>query len=336
MTDRSQGPSSLETGLCLAERLISQLDIDVGEGECQREVIRKAITRQMDAPTAREIAVDYLADQIPTTVCFGKLDNATGTSSLSMLRMQQRGTASWKDDRVVITLNSAYLAVGEEFRRTDLPVVLGHELFGHGIWYARAEGARVRQGYHHHELNEINARLVGWLMNLELNGSVDCSEPIAYLSNGAQYFARLKLKLPYYALTFSSEEMLRPVEVMETRAQKARNGRAALVKRLAELGGQPMAGEDREGQAVRLDSPAREPRDSVQEEATWIRNELDRLDAVIAELDATIGRFRAESENESERYLRWASEHSLFIDLQREVDMRSNRLRKLLSSNMPS
>lgn len=320
----------------LAEQMISHLAIGVGEEERQCEIIRKAISRLMDAPTAREIAIDYLAESIPTTVQFGKPKNATSASSDYMLLIQPRDYAHWEANRLVVILNAAYLTADEGFRATDLPVLLGHELFGHGIWYARAERAGVRQGYHHHELNETNARLVGWLINLELNGPGDCGEAIRYLDNAAQYLAHMKLKLPYYALTFSSQEMLRPVEVMEAGAQQARNSRSALVKRLAELGAL-MAAEDGKGRRDTSDSPACKARDPVQaEEKMWIRNELTSLDAVITELDAVIGRFRAETENKSERYLCWASEHSFFVELQREVDKRSNRLRRLLSTHMPS
>lgn len=81
----------------------------------------------------------------------------------------------------------------------------------------RAERAQVRQGYYHDGPNETHARLIGWLISCELNGPAGSAEPIRYLRASAQYLAELKLKLPYYALTFSSQEMLRPTEVITAR-----------------------------------------------------------------------------------------------------------------------
>lgn len=327
MTGPSQYPSFSEPGR-LADHVTSRLDV----ASRQREIIRKAIARLMEAPTAREIAVAYLAESIPTTVKFA---GPTAGAASDFMLMQPRGYASWNDDGLVVTLNAMYLSVDESLRVADLPMTLGHELFGHGLWYARAARASVYQGCHHHELNEANARLVGWLISCELNSPVELDEAIRYLRDPAQYLAELKLKLPYYAMTFSSREMLRPLEVLEGRLRHAHSSRIALTERLAELHGRLSPPIDGDQRSDASDSRAQGPRGSIAVEEDWIRNSLANLFAVIEELDATIGRLNAESDKQSERYLRWASEHPFFAELQREVDKRTGQLQKLLRSHLP-
>jgi hypothetical protein len=57
-------------------------------------------------------------------------------------------------------------------------------------------------------------------------------------------------------------------------------------------------------------------------------DEIRAVDAVIAELDAVIGRFKAETEKTSERYLAGAAVHPMFAELDREADA---NLRALLA-----
>lgn len=126
-------PSSPEPERSLADRMMSHLDIDVGEEKCLREIIRKAIGRLLDAPTAHEIAADFLAEGIPTTIQFGKSVDAAVSSGYTLL-LQPRGYTCWNSDRLVVTLSAAYLRADEDYRMTDIPMVLGHELPGRGIW----------------------------------------------------------------------------------------------------------------------------------------------------------------------------------------------------------
>ena len=56
------------------------------------------------------------------------------------------------------------------------------------------------------------------------------------------------------------------------------------------------------------------------------REDLRVMDGLIAEVDATIGRMKAEPDRQSERYLQWAATHPMFVDLARETAENVKRL----------
>lgn len=82
-----------------------------------------------------------------------------------------------------------------EFQKQDLPPTLAHELLGHGLWYGRAIRESALQVFHHHELNEANARLVGWLVDFELDGRFEEAGAWAYLADPVAFLQHLKLHL---------------------------------------------------------------------------------------------------------------------------------------------
>jgi hypothetical protein len=67
------------------------------------------------------------------------------------------------------------------------------------------------------------------------------------------------------------------------------------------------------------------------ETAQSYKDEIGVMDALIAEVDATVGRMNAEPDRSSERYLQWAATHPLFADLRAETDENTRRLQEQVS-----
>jgi hypothetical protein len=228
---------------------------------------------------------------------------------------------------VTVHLNESYLASAPYYREQGLPTTIAHELFGHGSWYARAESENVLLVFHHHELNEINALLIDWLVDFELDHRFIGDHAWYYLQNPKGYVDSLKMRLPYYAKTFSNAELLRPVETLEQRLTEAR----ATIERL-KTGSRNQA--TWAGVIDHFVSDHDVPADHfrnlraefAQDEAIR-KDRLTILDALIAEVDALLGNFKREADGASEKILQQVPSHPLFVELQRTTD---ENLRHLL------
>jgi hypothetical protein len=228
-------------------------------------------------------------------------------------------------------LNRDYLNTDAEFQEQDLPPVIAHELFGHGLWYSRAARGNALQAYHHHELNEMNARLVGWLVDFELDRRFEDLSTWSYLSDPAAYLAYLKLRLPYYALTWSTAELARPRETLEERSAAAKAKRAELAGELANNATWIVVADHFVKHHGVDPSRLRALRLQLAENAQGYNDDIAITDSLIKQVDATIGRMNAEPDRASERYLRWAAAHPLFAELADEMSRHASRLSEMVS-----
>lgn len=292
------------------KRLLDHVDFADSGDPHRRQVLGAAIEAMLLSPTARELADRFVEEGGRARLCFApvvgsRLCDVGGRR----IFFGARGFSSRRNGLTEITFNADYLAGDAELRAGDLPFALAHELLGHGLWEARAERAGVIEALRHHDLNEINARLVGWLVDLESDGRLEMSGASHYLADPDGYRAHLKLINSYYALTFSSAEMGRIDEVMESRLAASRADLEDVADRLAN----------------------RAPNPPAQDEEDDLRDRDAALREIIEALGGALERCRAEPDRTSVKYFRHAATHPIFAQLEREVERRAGAFRDLVA-----
>jgi hypothetical protein len=311
----------------LLARLLEHATIDDDGVPERRAALTRAFERMLETPTARALAERFIADGVPAVVRFETVEG----SRISEVNGRKifyapRAFTEWKTDHVEVRMNPDYLAADAEFQQQDLPPTLAHELLGHGLWYSRAARENALQAFHHHDLNETNARLVGWLVDFELDQRFEESGAWSYLQDPAAFLNHLKLRLPYYALTWSTAELARPRETLEERSQVAKAKRESLRAQLINHESWNAVIEFFVQRRDISESRLNALRGYMTDTARGYRDEIDVMDALIAEVDATVGRMNAEPDRSSERYLKSAATHPLFADLKNETDENTRRL----------
>jgi hypothetical protein len=322
-------PASAEhaSHAALLARLLERAKIDDGGFPERRAALTRALARMLETPTARALAKRFIDDGVPAVVRFEAVEGSRiSEANGRRIFYAPRGFTEWKDDHVEVRMNLDYLGADAEFQEQDLPSTLAHELLGHGLWYARAARENALQAFHHHDLNETNARLVGWLVDFELDRRFEESGAWTYLQNPAAFLENLKLRLPYYALTWSTEELAHPRETLEARSDAAKAKRAQLGVSLTNHNSWNAVLDFFVGRGEIAETRARALRAYMADTAQAYKDEIGVMDALIAEVDATVGRMNAEPDRSSERYLQNAASHPLFADLKSETDENTRRL----------
>ena len=313
----------------LASRLLACLRLEATGAPDRQQLLERAVRRMLDSPTARDLAEQFIADGTMAEVGFapvGAPERRRGARRPTL--GAPRALSRWNGTKAIVTLNPDYLAVDEEFRDGDLPPTLGHELLGHALWSGRAQRAGLFQAVHHHELNEVHARLVGWLIDLELDGRIQPSGARQYFDDPYSFRIDLKFLDSYYALTFSHDELAQPLETMQGRLAVALERRAALEASLARhvswyavmthfVGAHGVAAE----RFAAL-------RDSMHEEEAHLQDQIAVLEQVTAVLADTLARCHAEPDQRSVQYFRQSAAHELLSQLQAEVQRRDRQFRR--------
>lgn len=317
------------------KHLLEKVDLQDEGDAFRRRTLQRLFYRMMESPRARELSLNFLEVGGAATVRFAPMRGLPPViSDGGRLTCKPAGFSKWNEGRVEIRLSEDYLSTHLNASISDLPAVLCHELFGHGTWYVRAEREKSYQALHHHELFELNARLVGWEVDFELDGLLDRDHLARrYLNDPKTHSAELKLTHPYYALSFSSEEMLQPVETLESRLQ--------LVQQMKDL-------HQKERASYRSWIPVIEhfiqdhgfPEWRFKDTSKFIKNAdayyentLERDAEVISEIASTLSRLRDEEDQISVKYLNWAASCPLIMDLQRETALNHKRLENILNRN---
>jgi hypothetical protein len=286
----------------------------------------------LTTPTARALAERFIEDGVPAVVRFeafegSKIFDVNGRKTF----YAPRAFTEWKGDHVEVRMNLDYLGTDPEFQEQDLPSTLAHELLGHGLWYSRAVRENALQAFHHHDLNETNARLVGWLVDFELDQRFEEGGAWSYLQSPDAFLSHLKLRLPYYALTWSTAELARPRETLEERSLAAKAKREQLRTQLANHSSWNGVIDHFVSHHAVAETRLRALRAYMADTAQSYKDEIGVMDALIAEVDATVGRMNAEPDRASEKYLQWAATHPLFTDLRKETDENTRRLLEAVS-----
>jgi hypothetical protein len=286
----------------------------------QAELLHGVIGRMFDAPTAQRLAQQFFDEGGAVVV------ELIGASGAELTEAEAR--CVWDNGAARLSLQEAYIRQGRDVLEQTLPAVMAHELLGHGLWQARADREDASVVLRHHHLSEVYARLVGWLVDIELDGHISSDSTARdFLKDPDVYWDQLKLRTVYYALTFSTAELQNPISTLVVRAAAARSRRDELARMLSNIRSWPAVIDHFVANHGIDELRMREVRDDLAQDDRGLQRDVANVEAVIAELDLCIERFRAETDGQSERYLQQAAQHSLLTRLAGEVAILESRLR---------
>ena len=318
--------------------LLQDQGFDYSGHTTQADALKAARTRMLQSPTARGLVERFLEGNSRATIRFEEFPGSRiyETDGRKLFHAP-RAFTEWRQDdgSILVRLNRDYLGTDEAFQTQDLPPTIAHELLGHGMWYERSGAENAYQAFHHHELNETNARLVGWLVDFELDGRFEENGAWSYLQDPAGFLSYLKLRLPYYALTFSNAELADPVGTLERRLEAARAKRAQLEQERANnRTWLPVLDHFVRSHGL-AEARTRALRAHLEGTDQSYADELANVDALIAEVAGSLSRMKTEADHQSERYLKWAAQQPLFDALERETRERTERLLEMVRRNPP-
>jgi hypothetical protein len=208
----------------LLTRMLERVRLDDRGRADEKKALEDSFKRLLDTPTGRRYAEEFLAEGLTAVVHFEDFPD----SQLYLVNGKKRFYAAqaytdWRQEGYAeIRLNRHYVDGDPDYLRESLPSIIGHELLGHGLWYGRAAKQDLYLAFHYHELNETLARVVGWSVDHELDGKLEEHGAWTYLQDPKFYLANLKMRLPYYAVTFSREEMADAIGSMTKRLAAAK------------------------------------------------------------------------------------------------------------------
>ena len=317
----------------LLTRMLERVQLnDRGRAE-EKKALEDSFNRMLETPTGRRYAEEFLAEGLTAVVRFDDFPD----SQLFLVNGRKKFYAAqaytdWRPEGYAeIRLNRHYVDGDPEFMRESLPSIIGHELLGHGLWYGRASKDNLYLAFHYHELNETLARLVGWSIDHELDGRFEEAGTWTYLSDPAHYLSNLKMRLPYYAVTFSQSEMAKPLETLRSRLsaaeQQVEQARKNLASQKTWLPVLDHFSRDHGIAASRFELLRKELSDL---EAHY-QNEVVNAETIVQEVTGLMNRIEAEPDHASELYLKQASAHPFFERLSAESENLGASLQKAAS-----
>jgi hypothetical protein len=322
----------------LLARMLERVRLDDRGRPDEKKALEAAFKRMLDTPTGRRYAEEFLAEGLTARVHFDDFPD----SQLYLVEGRKKFYAAqaytdWRQEGYAeIRLNRHYVDGDPEFMHESLPSVLGHELLGHGLWYGRAAKENLYLAFHYHELNETLARLVGWAIDHELDGRFEESGAWTYLSDPANYLTNLKMRLPYYAVTFSQSEMANPVATLISRLASAEN---EVVRARRNLASQktwlPVLDHFAQGHGI---DPKRFEllRKELTDLESHYQSEVINAESIVREVAGLRERIAAEPDRASEIYLNQASAHPFFERLSADTARLGNALTLMANSTPPA
>ena len=202
----------------------------------QRETVEAALKLVLTTAVGARRADEFIAESRPVEIAFEifpgcKVETGWGRRFLDC----SSGHTNAEGTALRVALAETFLRTDLAFRRQFLAGVLAHELFGHSLRTIQAERAGVGRAYYHFDGNEADAEATGLSVDAELSDlrlSRDADRYRLFVSSPAAYRDGLQLNMPYYALTFSREELREPVAVLRRRLELCRAQRVANSKLL--------------------------------------------------------------------------------------------------------
>lgn len=322
----------------LLARMLERVRLDDRGRVDEKKALEDSFKRLLETPTGRRYAEEFLAEGLTAVVRFDDFPD----SQLFLVDGRKRFYAAqaytdWREEGYAeIRLNRHYVDGDPDFMRESLPSIIGHELLGHGLWYGRAAKENLYLAFHYHELNETLARLVGWAVDHELDGRFEEAGAWNYLSDPAHYLSNLKMRLPYYAVTFGQSEMANPLGTLRARLASAE---AEVVRARSNLASQktwlPVLehfSRDHGIPSSRFDLLRKELSDL---EAHY-QNEVVNAESIVREVSGLMERIAAEPDHASELYLKEASAHPFFSRLSADAARLGKALETMANAAPPA
>lgn len=196
----------------------------------ERALFDEAVRLTLNSETGRSLAERAAAGGFKTEVRFEDLDGIGG-----------RAEPSASGDRVVLA--RSLLGWKPEWAGIEAARTLAHEAFGHILAHQRARAAGVSWELGCTLDDEVNAGVVGYLVELESGWRFLDPNAELLLKDRAAYEASLLTQQPAYAATLRGTELDAPVAALRGRLAELPPGRPALTafipERLAYLEGDP-------------------------------------------------------------------------------------------------
>jgi hypothetical protein len=322
----------------LLARMLERVRLDDRGRPDEKKALEDNFKRLLETPTGRRYAEEFLAEGLTAVVHFDDFPD----SQLYLVDGRKRFYAAqaytdWRQEGYAeIRLNRHYVDGDPDFMRESLPSIIGHELLGHGLWYGRAAKENLYLAFHYHELNETLARIVGWAIDHELDGRFEEAGAWNYLSDPAHYLSNLKMRLPYYAVTFGQEEMSDPLTTLRARLaaaeQEVERARRNLASQKTWLPVLDHFSRDHGVAANRFDLLRKEMADL---EAHY-QNEVLNAESIVREVSGLMERIAAEPDHASENYLKEASAHPFFGRLSADASRLGKALEKMANAAPPA
>ncbi|MBI2788057.1 MAG: hypothetical protein HYX59_05185 [Elusimicrobia bacterium] len=334
------GPKSLPAADSrpLLTRMLERVRLDDRGRPDEKKALEDSFKRLLDTPTGRRYAEEFLAEGLTAVVHFDDFPD----SQLYLVDGRKRFYAAqaytdWRQEGYAeIRLNRHYVDGDPDFMRESLPSIIGHELLGHGLWYGRAAKENLYLAFHYHELNETLARLVGWAIDHELDGRFEEAGAWNYLSDPAHYLSNLKMRLPYYAVTFGREEMANPLATLRARLAAAGQEVERAKRNLAsQKTWPPVLAHFIEHHGI----PAHRftlLREEMADLEAHYQNEVVNAESIVREVSGLMERIEAEPDHASEIYLKEASAHPFFERLSADTARLGAALGKMAKAAPPA
>jgi hypothetical protein len=311
----------------LYDALMRQLTLDSRGSEREAQGLERMVRRMLESPTARKYAQQFIDEGITGVV---KFDEVEGSKVYEFERRKifyaPRAFTDWKDGKAVVRMNRDYLDSDEEYFFEDAPPTLAHELLGHGLWYGRMAKHALQEGFHVHENNETNAKLVGWLASWELNRRHHDTYAYEYLQRN------LKLRQPYYSVTYSDADLKDPLAALRARLEQLPQLRAAYAQGLANTRSWPPIVDHFIFHHAIDESRFAKLREDLAGREAALQNELATLDHIEQSVRATIEYYESEAGKPGLDYLKFMGSYQQFRTLQADVDAMTAELRQRMTS----
>ncbi|MDE2290758.1 MAG: hypothetical protein KGL53_01640, partial [Elusimicrobia bacterium] len=156
----------------------------------------------------------------PAVVAFETLKNMGGQADVSAAVAQ-------------VSLDESLVAWPAEWAGIETASTLAHELLGHVLFGRLAQDAGVGWEYNSTLDDEVNAEVVGSLVELEAGWSFSDPHASLLLSDRAGFESELLWREPAYAATLRGQELADPVSALSGRSAEA--GRRGLPDFVADI-----------------------------------------------------------------------------------------------------
>lgn len=319
------------------EQLKKLVTLDDHGDPAQKAALESGLATLMRSPTAVELAEQFVKIGKPAKISFEKTDRGGGVTEQNGVKMLQT-SGGFMDARTGtphVNLNVEYLQTSPKYRDASIASTLGHELLGHGLVHYQATAAGAVDVNHVYRNDEAKAGLVGWLVDAELGTTLADPHMWNFLKSPEVYHDELHTNLPYYAGTFSLEEMKNPVETLRARRTKAQEElKNNAQRRKQNEGWRPVI-----DHFVTAHGVARDKFKSLGEEITASRAYYDQHEKNLKEIVAYVSAREkeygtAEGKKEVERLAK-AAETPYFQQAEKDVAALADRLRGLTRGRKP-
>lgn len=208
-------------------RLTEQLKLEAPTDLKEQEALEEALSLLLKSSTAATLFQRLRNGKAGIKITFEdistiKVEQKNGKKSIIGIR----GYSNPENGAMMTVLNRNLIGLPLE----ELASVLGHELLGHDLGHLEAAKLGIAGTYDdYYAGNETRARLLGWIVMLELGEAPSDFRFWEFLENPPQY-DRSILQSPLYAQFLSSQELADPVTAYQKRLDLAQAESAAVSK----------------------------------------------------------------------------------------------------------